>query len=75
MPRRLGSARAEKHFTLTGAGDPVEVPGQLVSGQLFSVMGVKPLLGRLLTPADDRPRWSLTRMTPFETLRADEVVE
>jgi putative ABC transport system permease protein len=43
------------NFTLTGAGDPVEVPGQLVSGQLFSVMGVKPLLGRLLTPADDRP--------------------
>src|SRR6187200_601472 len=43
------------NFTLTGAGEPVEVPGQLVSGQLFSLMGVKPLLGRLLTQADDRP--------------------
>ncbi len=51
----LPAASSSFNFTLTGAGDPVEVPGQLVSGQFFSVLGVKPLLGRLLTTDDDRP--------------------
>ena len=43
------------NFTLTGAGDPVEVPGQLVSGQFFSLLGVQAALGRMLTIADDHP--------------------
>jgi putative ABC transport system permease protein len=51
----LAAVSGSFNFTLTGAGDPVEVPGQLVSGQFFSVLGVRPLLGRLLTIADDRP--------------------
>src|SRR5262249_49082739 len=29
------------------------VPGRLVSGNYFSVLGVRPLLGRMLTPEDD----------------------
>jgi predicted permease len=34
------------------AGEPLDV--RLVSGNYFSVLGVKPLAGRLLTPEDDR---------------------
>ena len=30
------------------------VTGQLVSGEFFSVLGVRPALGRLLTPDDNR---------------------
>ena len=43
------------NFTLTGVGDPVEIPGQVVTGQFFPILGVKPLLGRLLTMDDDHP--------------------
>ena len=42
-------------FTLTGAGDPVEIPGVLVSGQFFDVLGVRASAGRMLTATDDRP--------------------
>lgn len=34
---------------------PVAVDGQFVSGNYFEVLGSQPALGRLLTPADDRP--------------------
>jgi putative ABC transport system permease protein len=51
----LAAVSPSFNFTLTGAGDPVEVPGQLVSGQFFTLAGVKPILGRVLTPADDHP--------------------
>ena len=44
------------NFTLTGAGEPVEVPGQLVTGQFFPIIGIQPVIGRLLTVADDQPR-------------------
>ena len=44
------------NFTLTGAGEPVEVPGQLVTGQFFPIIGIQPVIGRLLTLADDQPR-------------------
>ncbi|WP_438483112.1 ABC transporter permease [Oleiharenicola lentus] len=37
------------------AGQPAElVPGLLVSGNFFTTLGVQPLLGRALTPEDDR---------------------
>ena len=42
-------------YTLTGSGDPETVQGHLASGNLFSVLGVRPALGRLLSPADDSP--------------------
>jgi putative ABC transport system permease protein len=41
-------------FNLTGQGDPERVRGGLASGNLFTVIGVKPALGRLISPADDR---------------------
>ena len=42
-------------YTLTGAGDPETVQGHLASGNLFSLLGIRPALGRLLSPADDSP--------------------
>ena len=36
--------------TLTGAGDPVELPQQLVTGNLLRVLGVRPALGRDFQP-------------------------
>ncbi|HKE85657.1 MAG TPA: ABC transporter permease [Vicinamibacterales bacterium] len=42
--------------TLTGVGDPLQVNSQVVSAEFFPTLGVKPLLGRTLTPEDDRPK-------------------
>jgi len=42
-------------FTLVGIGEPRVVKAGLVSGSYFEVMGLQPVLGRLLTPADDGP--------------------
>jgi putative ABC transport system permease protein len=41
--------------TLTGAGDAVELPMQLVSASLFGMLGVRPALGRDFTPQEDAP--------------------
>ena len=38
--------------TLTGEGDPVLLRGAAVMGNFFSVLGVRPLLGRTLTDAE-----------------------
>jgi putative ABC transport system permease protein len=38
------------------AGDePLEVPGRIVSGNFFDLLGSRALLGRALIPSDDRP--------------------
>jgi transcriptional regulator len=53
------AAYAEGHWlTLTGDGEPMRLSGTLVSAELMSVLGVKPLVGRLLQPGQDmaRPR-------------------
>ncbi|MBT9329579.1 ADOP family duplicated permease [Paracidobacterium acidisoli] len=42
-------------FTLVGLGTPREIPAGVVDGHYFEVMGLRPVLGRLLTPADDGP--------------------
>jgi putative ABC transport system permease protein len=42
--------------TLTGAGDPVELPQQLVSANLLPLLGVRPALGRNFEPSEDAPR-------------------
>lgn len=41
--------------TLTGLGDPERVMGALVTADFFPALRVQPALGRLFTPADDRP--------------------
>jgi predicted permease len=42
-------------FTVQGLGQPREVPAGVVDGHYFEVMGLRPILGRLLGPADDGP--------------------
>ena len=44
------------NMTLTGAGDPVEIPFQYVSASFFPVLGAAPALGRPFTAEEDRPR-------------------
>ena len=41
--------------TLTGLGEPERLNGQYVSWEFFKVLGVEPLLGRVVTAEDDRP--------------------
>jgi len=42
-------------FTLVGLGDPREISAGVVDGNYFEVMGLRPVLGRLLSPNDDGP--------------------
>jgi predicted permease len=46
---------SELDFTLQGLGQPREIPAGVVDGHYFEVMGLRPILGRLLGPADDGP--------------------
>ena len=43
-------------FTMIGLGEPREVKAGVVSGSYFDVMGLHPVLGRLIGPQDDGPR-------------------
>jgi predicted permease len=42
-------------FTAVGLGTPREIPAGVVDGHYFDVVGLRPVLGRLLTPSDDGP--------------------
>ena len=42
-------------FTMVGLGTPREIPGGVVDGHYFEVMGLRPVLGRLLTTSR---RWA-----------------
>jgi predicted permease len=42
-------------FTMIGLGEPREVRAGVVGGSYFRVMGLRPVLGRLLGPNDDGP--------------------
>jgi putative ABC transport system permease protein len=46
-------AWADEQLDVASAGPAKRVGGLWVSGEFFQVLGVEPLLGRLLTPADD----------------------
>ena len=43
-------------FTMLGLGEPRTVRAGVVGGSYFEVMGLKPVLGRLLGPGDDGPK-------------------
>src|SRR4030088_2941802 len=43
-------------FTLVGLGEPRVVRAGVVSGSYFEVMGLRPVLGRLLDATDDGPQ-------------------
>jgi len=44
---------SEMGFTMIGLGEPRGVRGGVVSGNYFEVMGLRPVLGRLIGPEDD----------------------
>lgn len=46
---------SEIDFTIVGLGTPREIPAGVVDGNYFHVMGLRPVLGRLLGPGDDGP--------------------
>src|SRR5437867_7075168 len=43
-------------FTMIGAGEPRVVRAGVVGGSYFDVMGLRPVAGRLIGPADDGPK-------------------
>jgi putative ABC transport system permease protein len=47
--------RGNENYNFTGAGEPERLQGRLVSAGFFSMLGVKPLLGRDFVAEDDRP--------------------
>jgi len=42
------------NFSLTGMGEPERVPIDMISAPFFSILGVKPVLGRSFTPEEDQ---------------------
>jgi putative ABC transport system permease protein len=46
---------SEVDFSVVGLGTPREIHAGVVDGNYFDVMGLHPVIGRLLTPADDGP--------------------
>jgi putative ABC transport system permease protein len=42
-------------FTMIGLSEPREIRGGVVGGTYFDVMGLRPVLGRLIGPQDDGP--------------------
>jgi putative ABC transport system permease protein len=47
---------SEIGFTMVGLGEPREVQAGVVGGNYFEVMGLHPVLGRLIGPQDDGPK-------------------
>ena len=52
--KELGTLSA-LDFTVSGLGEPREIRSGVVDGNYFDVIGLRPVLGRLLNPADDGP--------------------
>ncbi len=44
----------DQNANLTGDGEPEEIPGQLATTNLFSLLGVNPIKGRTFTPDDGK---------------------
>ncbi|MDX2030837.1 MAG: ABC transporter permease [Blastocatellia bacterium] len=49
------AAFADFRTNLTGSGDPVELPAQVATANLFAVLGVDAILGRTFTAEDATP--------------------
>ncbi|MHB8542292.1 MAG: ABC transporter permease [Candidatus Acidiferrales bacterium] len=48
------AAFREESYDMTGMGEPERVKAEMVSGNFFSVLGVKPVVGRLFRPEEDQ---------------------
>jgi predicted permease len=51
---------SDQRFNLATGGEVRNAKGILVSGDFFHVLGVEPILGRLLGPEDDQPGCSMS---------------
>lgn len=51
---RMAATSAESFGLASENAKPTRLSGALVSGEFFPLLGVRPLRGRLLSPADDR---------------------
>ena len=49
------AAMAQQSFNLTGVGEPERFDGRRVSANIFSLLGVDPVLGRTFRPEEDKP--------------------
>jgi predicted permease len=49
----LGAFRSED-VNLTGAGEPERLHGHMISAEFFSVLGIRPILGRNFRPEEDQ---------------------
>lgn len=48
----MAAYRADQ-FTLTGVGEPEVLRGEMISAEFFSIIGVKPVVGRTFSPTED----------------------
>jgi putative ABC transport system permease protein len=66
------------NFTMVGLGEPRVVRAGVVSGSYFDVMGLRPVLGRLIASTDDGPQAAgvavLTHRFWTTTLKSDQSV-
>jgi putative ABC transport system permease protein len=51
---QMAAIKPAKGFNLTGTGKPEEVSGEVVTANLFTLLGVKPFLGRGFLPEEDK---------------------
>src|SRR5438105_10402177 len=49
------AAYSDKTFNLTGTAEPEQIQGEIVSPSLFPLLGIRPVLGRVLLPEEDYP--------------------
>lgn len=60
------SAWGTTSFTYTGIDQPESVPGAVVSANLFSMLGVSPILGRTFNAGEDEPGDHLATILSYE---------
>lgn len=53
----------EASTVLSTTSDPIELPGLATTSQIFEVLGVRPMLGRVWTAAEDEPGARLVVLT------------
>ena len=63
------AAYRQKHFSLTGAGEPVLIRAGEVSASFFSLLGAQPIRGRVFNEAEDRPGANPTVVLSYELWR------
>jgi predicted permease len=58
-------AWANQGVNLAGEAEPIRVTASYVTGGMLPMLGINPLLGRVIAPDDDRPRVALSAVLSF----------